>query len=158
MRKPKMKDDEVLKLLKQGWTLEAVGREFGCSSQNISLKRQRFIRDGLLPPKHRARRTVRKEVNDVGVVIRGKKFSTSEIPVEVILKDLTVEQLEKISFMLYDRAMKYPGFKEKIRGLENKLAAAQDRIKQLEGMEKKLAERELKMAAIKKGSLVEYGD
>jgi hypothetical protein len=50
-RKPSVDLDEVIEMLRKGWSTQSVAEKFSVSRQAIDLHRRRFIREGRLEPK-----------------------------------------------------------------------------------------------------------
>lgn len=111
MRQYKVDRVRVLELLSSGATNASIAREQGCSDQNISLLKQKFIRAGKLPAD-----------------AFGKKTMIDTMPKEHPAPEISLDQAIETLLTAFERAKDYPMLKAELekykRGYENIMEAA----------------------------------
>ena len=105
MRTPVVNQEQVLELLKDGYTTSELAVRFGVTRQAIDLYRRRYVKQGLLSGKRGVRGRAR-------VPITGEQ-----------LTDVELRYIQELLGQRFQEAAKVPQLKARIEELEKELEA-----------------------------------
>ena len=152
MTKRKVDPEEMNKLLLAGKNNHEIGDILGISFKAVTHWRQKLQDKGLLPPSIGGRPKGGKMTTRVEATTHKPRHDKTKT-----LAELSVDQIDEIGTLMYERAIKYPILEKEIWGLKNILAARDNEILMMKEDAKKKQDREGRIRLAKQQGRM-YGD